>query len=178
MEKPYVDTSDTESPLALKNKGMEENYGYTGEDLELMRMAKNATIPRGTKIEEIMLWATNAGIAKIGLAPCASLLREAERIAEILSPAFETKIVTCKVGKIPLRDILQEDVPGIACNPIGQVKELEEWGSQLNIVIGLCLGHDMLFNKYSSVPTTTLIVKDRANRHNPMATLFPASTEE
>jgi len=47
---------------------MEENFGYTGLDLELMRMAKNATIPKGEKLEEVRQWARNAGIKKIGIA--------------------------------------------------------------------------------------------------------------
>jgi uncharacterized metal-binding protein len=39
--------------------------------------------------------------------------------------------------------------------------------------MGLSLGHDLLYNKYSRAPVTTLIVKDRTNGHNPMLALLP-----
>ncbi len=159
---------------------MDETVQYVGEDLELMQAAKDATIAHGEKLEEIRLFARNAGIHKIGIAHCAALAREAAIIAERLGDEFETFAVGCKVSKIPLATILGDDSQGLACNPIGQVQELEHWGSEFNIVVGLCLGHDMLFYKYSKVPTTTLIVKDRAHKHNPMASLVApaASTEQ
>ena len=37
--------------------------------------------------------------------------------------------------------------------------------------MGLCMGHDILFSKYSQAPITTLVVKDRATYHNPVTTL-------
>ena len=33
--------------------------------------------------------------------------------------------------------------------------------TDLNILVGLCVGHDSLFYKYSKAPVTTLVVKDR-----------------
>ena len=157
---------------------MEEVAQYLGEDLDLMRAAKDATIAHGEKLEEIRLFARNAGIHKIGIAHCAALAREAAIVAERLGDEFETFAVGCKVSKLPLASILNDDSQGLACNPIGQVQELEHWGSEFNIVVGLCLGHDMLFYKYSKVPTTTLIVKDRAHKHNPMASLQPKEKTE
>ena len=38
--------------------------------------------------------------------------------------------------------------------------------------LGLCVGHDMLFNKHSKAPVTTLVVKDRVTGHNPVAVLY------
>lgn len=51
------------------------------------------------------------------------------------------------------------------CNPILQA--LEEAGTDFNVVIGLCVGHNSLFYKYSKAPVTTLIMKDRVSGHNP-----------
>lgn len=42
----------------------------------------------------------------------------------------------------------------------------------MNIVMGLCVGHDSLFYKYSEALTTTLVVKDRVTGHNPVAALY------
>ena len=36
--------------------------------------------------------------------------------------------------------------------------------------------HDILFNKYSKAPTTTLVVKDRVTVHNTVAPLYAANT--
>ena len=55
------------------------------------------------------------------------------------------------------------------CNPISQ-----QWCNvckRHNIIVGLCVGHDMLFTKYSSAPTT-FIVKDRLTGHNPAVSLY------
>jgi len=38
----------------------------------------------------------------------------------------------------------------------------------MNIIVVLCVGHDMLINKYSKAPVTTLVVKDRVTGHNPV----------
>ena len=44
--------------------------------------------------------------------------------------------------------------------------------TDLNVVVGLCIGHDILFTKYSRAPVTTLIVKDRYTGHNPLAAIY------
>ena len=49
---------------------------------------------------------------------------------------------------------------------------LNEWGADLNILIGLCVGHDALFTRHSQAPAVTLIVKDRVLGHNPAAALY------
>jgi uncharacterized metal-binding protein len=54
------------------------------------------------------------------------------------------------------------------CNPAGQAEFLKEQQTELNISMGLCVGHDMLFSQKSDVAVTTLVVKDRVNNHNPM----------
>ena len=59
-----------------------------------------------------------------------------------------------------------------ACNPIGQAKILDKAGCQLNVVIGLCVGHDSLFFMHSKAPATVLIAKDRVLGHNPAAALY------
>ena len=60
------------------------------------------------------------------------------------------------------------------CNPIYQARALNRAGTELNIVMGLCVGHDSLFYKYIDGLTTTLVVKDRATGHNPVAVLYGA----
>ena len=58
------------------------------------------------------------------------------------------------------------------CNPILQAKLLNKAGTQLNVVVGLCVGHDSLFYKYSKALATTLVTKDRVLDHNPVGALY------
>ena len=62
------------------------------------------------------------------------------------------------------------------CNPILQAKKLNEAKTDLNVVIGLCVGHDSLFYKYSDALCTALITKDRVLAHNPAAALYTSNT--
>ena len=85
----------------------------------------------------------------------------------------------CKAGSIDKLDLgLQENDkvrPGTfepACNPIAQARILNAEGMEMNIIMGLCVGHDMLFSKHSEAPVTTLVVKDRVTGHNPAAVLY------
>lgn len=60
------------------------------------------------------------------------------------------------------------------CNPIMQAKLLNKQNVDLNVVVGLCVGHDSLFYKYANGLTTTLVTKDRVLAHNPAAALYQA----
>lgn len=42
--------------------------------------------------------------------------------------------------------------------------------------IGLCVGHDSLFYKYSEAYATTLVTKDRVTGNNPAAALYTAES--
>lgn len=42
----------------------------------------------------------------------------------------------------------------------------------MNVIVGLCVGHDMIFTKHADAPTTTLVAKDRLTGHNPVAALY------
>ena len=63
-----------------------------------------------------------------------------------------------------------------ACNPILQAKMLNKEKTDMNIVVGLCVGHDSLFYKYAEALTTTLVVKDRVMGHNPVAALYTSQS--
>jgi uncharacterized metal-binding protein len=53
-----------------------------------------------------------------------------------------------------------------------QARLLNQAGTDLNVVVGLCVGHDSLFIKHSEAPVTTLITKDRVLGHNPAGALY------
>jgi uncharacterized metal-binding protein len=113
---------------------------------------------------------------KIGLAFCIGLSEEAKIIDEILAKHFEVVSVCCKVCGInkkyfDLPQILSERHE-VMCNPAGQAQLLNEAKTQLNVLCGLCVGHDAIFAKVSYAPVTTLIAKDRALAHNPAGAIY------
>jgi uncharacterized metal-binding protein len=129
-----------------------------------------------TRLGETILFAEKLGYRKIGLAFCIGLSEEAGIIEEILSGHFDVVSVCCKVSGINKQDFeLQQIDPDdreVMCNPAGQAHLLNEAGTQLNIICGLCVGHDAIFTKASQAPVTTLIAKDRVLAHNPAAAVY------
>jgi uncharacterized metal-binding protein len=100
--------------------------------------------------------------------------REVNKLKDLLSDDFDVTLVDCKYSSIKSSEMLDdENVKGTSCNPIGQAEFLAQNQTELNISFGLCVGHDMLFNMKSNVPTTTLVVKDRKHHHNPYQTFNP-----
>ncbi len=132
------------------------------------------------RLKEIAEYALSAGFKNIGIAFCIGLSNE----AKIATRYFEKKglkvnSAVCCCGSI---DKAKLDIPPedrfsfkgfeAGCNPIGQAKLLAECGTEFNVVLGLCVGHDSLFFKYSKAPTTVLAVKDRVLGHNPLAAVY------
>ncbi len=132
-----------------------------------------------TRVEEIIEYAKKMGMKKLGIATCVGLLSESRVLADILRKrGFEVFGVACKAGVQKKDDLgIPERCNGIGeniCNPILQAKMLNKEKTDLNIVMGLCVGHDSLFYKYSDALVTTLVTKDRVLAHNPVAALYTA----
>lgn len=133
---------------------------------------------KATRVEEIIHFAHKIGAKKIGIATCVGLLEESRIFARILRDnGFEVYGICCKVSSYKKVDIGVDEkytcVTGpIMCNPILQAQLLNKEKVDLNVVVGLCVGHDSLFYKYAEGLTTTLITKDRVLGHNPAAALY------
>ena len=128
------------------------------------------------RIEEVMLYARELGLKKIGFAACVSMADELGLLVKLFTGAgFEVYAASCQMGGIEPEKRGVPEVAGLqgsGCNPIAQAAMLNKAGTELNLVVGLCLGHDILFNRYSKAPVSTLIVKDRAMGNNPAAALY------
>ncbi|CAK7075776.1 MAG: hypothetical protein PARBA_03081 [Parabacteroides sp.] len=134
-----------------------------------------------TRVEEIMAFAHKINAHRIGIANCIGLLNEARIFARILrANGFESYSVLCKVaGKSKSSIGIPQECENIGaamCNPILQARLLNEAHTDLNVVIGLCVGHDSLFYKYSDAYVTTLVTKDRITGNNPAAALYTANS--
>lgn len=180
---PFCQTQT--APPALLKKAI-NRYRAKGPD---GRMARAAAEVEGTyygkltRVEEIIAFANRIGAKRIGIATCIGLIQETRTFVKILEAyGLEAHTVLCKVGSVDKTEIgIQESQkvkPGChesLCNPVLQAGLLNEVKTGLNVIVGLCVGHDSLFIKHSDAPVTTLITKDRVLGHNPAAALYTSN---
>lgn len=147
---------------------MDKDYGalYNDNDRRIMKLAEDSLNPAIDRVDELLGFASEAGIKRIGIANCISFEKEAEQLEHMLeTKGFIVTRANCKIGRMPFADILP-GYKGVSCNPAEQARLLEEQETELNLVLGLCVGHDIVFNAKSKALTTTLFVKDRKLHHH------------
>lgn len=136
---------------------------------------------RLTRVEETIEFIKRIGAKKVGIATCVGLIPETRLFTKLLDKEkINYYTVGCKVGAVDKTRVgIPEDKKlnrgcghESMCNPVLQAKILNEEKTDLNIMIGLCVGHDALFLKHVEAPTTVMIVKDRVLVHNPAAALY------
>jgi len=135
------------------------------------------------RISELIDYAGFRGYKTIGIAGCIGLHDELRVITGRFKDAgFVVINIMCKAGSltkkemgVPSRNRLTSEtgygIGVVACNPVAQALLLNKQQTDLNCIIGLCVGHDSVFVKHSEAPVVTLIAKDRTNAHNPASVL-------
>ena len=158
-----------------------------GRSIALQGYSGYADLPIGssplkTRVEEVIEFAQRMDYKKLGIAFCSGLQNEARLLTEILEKrGFKVASVSCAAGALSVEQVgirKDEEFPGAAynnrlapCSGIVQAKVLNGEGTHFNVLVGLCVGQDYLFFKYSDVPGTVLVAKDRVMGHNPVAAL-------
>lgn len=141
--------------------------------------------PSKTRIVEICEFAHKMGYRRIGLAFCLGLSQEAGMAAKVFRDfGLEVVSAVCKAGRASKEKVLglgdegkiRQDTDETMCNPILQAKLLNQAGSEFNVLLGLCVGHDSMFLAHAQAPCTVLAVKDRVTGHNPLAALYTSHT--
>ena len=133
------------------------------------------------RVRETMEFARRMGYKKLGVAFCVGFKNEAKILAKLLRQnGFEVVSVACKCGGYDKNTVGVTDEDKIRggfeamCNPVTQAELMNQSETEFNIALGLCVGHDSLFYRYSNAMVTTLVAKDRAMGHNPAAALYLA----
>ncbi len=189
-EEPGAKRQPTSCPVVGHEALLEEIRCEYRDNPELREFAAHAARTeaagycRQTRVEEIISFARRLGVDHLGIACCVGTKHEAKLAQEIFEAnGLRVSTVACKVGSIPKEEIGIGDEEKIhpgqfeaLCNPAAQARLLAEAGAGLNVIVGLCVGHDSLFFRYAEAPTTVLMVKDRVTGHNPAAALYTSGS--
>ena len=158
-----------------RQASIQEAEGY-----EKIKVGEDRVKPIKPRIVEIIEFAEKMKYTRIGFVFCEGLAKEARVVEKLFtSNGFEIISPVCKAGRTSKEKIGVRDDQKICagsfesmCNPIFQAFLLNDQKTQFNILLGLCVGHDSLFFKYSDALTTVLAAKDRLLGHNPLAAIY------
>ncbi|UCG08772.1 MAG: DUF1847 domain-containing protein [Desulfobacterales bacterium] len=158
-----------------RQASIQEGEGYANRELGYEKVK-----PIKPRIMETIEFAKRMQYERLGLVFCIGLVKEAKVVENLLTnEGFEVVSALCKMGREPKETIGVTDDQKIRigcfesmCNPIAQAFVLNSENTEFNIVMGLCVGHDSLFLKYSEAPCTVLAAKDRLLGHNPLAAIY------
>ena len=164
--------------LAMKEYEKSENKDFYINS-SVIEAEGNCEWPR---LRETIEFCKKMKYQKIGIAFCRGLRKEARVVADLFRKnGFTVVSVICKTGGfskekvgIPEEGKLHPGKFEVMCNPIAQAKLLNMQHTEFNVEIGLCVGHDSLFYKYSEAMVTTLVAKDRVLAHNPCGAIYCA----
>ncbi len=168
-----IDPALLESAMEEYNDPMIRSIAIAAAEVETENYCKM------TRLEETIEFAKKLHAKKIGIATCAGLIGESRTVARIFrTHGFEVFGVACKCGTQKKTSI---GVPEFCnatgenmCNPVLQAKYLNKENTDLNILIGLCVGHDSMFYRFADAPVTTLVSKDRIMAHNTVGAIYQA----
>lgn len=132
------------------------------------------------RLSELIYFCLEMRYRRVGLAYCVDLQEPAEILVRVLRRFFKVHPVCCKIGGHVASDpmLAPPEARGrrrpsqVACNPIGQADALNRIGTDMNVLVGMCMGSDCIFTRFSDAPVTTLFVKDRSLANNPIGAIY------
>jgi uncharacterized metal-binding protein/predicted Fe-Mo cluster-binding NifX family protein len=114
------------------------------------------------RLAELVYFALEMGYKRVGVAFCEDLREPASILTRVLRRFFEVVPVGCRLGG---------DSMG-PCNPAGVAGYLNSRDTELNVLVGFCVGADCVFNCESRAPVTTIFVKDKSLANNPIGAVY------
>ena len=135
-------------------------------DPEIRRVARVAALVestgyrRWTRAEEVIEFARRMGFHRLGVVFCSDMAGVAEVYIDVLKKnGFEAISAGNSRGE---------------CEPVAHAALCNDRGTELNVLLGMCVGHDSMFIRYSKALVTCLVAKDRFLVHNPVGALYGA----
>jgi len=176
--------------VCLDGKTCEKSIGDIGCQLapnsELLHMLDAATDIACEKertlcrLSELIYFCLEMQYKRLGISYCVDLEEPTEILVRVLRRFFTVYPVCCRVGGFiqtnPLYPESQKDkknsIKDISCNPWGQAQILNRLGTDLNVMVGLCMGADCVFMQGSLAPATGLFIKDKSLANNPIGAIY------
>jgi uncharacterized metal-binding protein len=132
------------------------------------------------RIAELVYFALEMGYQRIGLAFCEDLREPADILTGVLRRFFQVHAVGCKLRSEPYVDPAggsgdphgSPSVGGVPCDPRGVAAILNARNTELNVVVGFCVGADCIFHRNSHAPVTTIFLKDKSLANNPIGAVY------
>jgi uncharacterized metal-binding protein/predicted Fe-Mo cluster-binding NifX family protein len=124
------------------------------------------------RLSELVYFCLEMEYSRVGVAFCVELLEPAEILTRVLRRFFTVVPVCCMVGGSRPPDAGAHHAPFSMCDPRLQARVLNETGTDINVIVGLCIGADCIFTAASDAPVTTLFVKDRSLANNPIGAVY------
>lgn len=145
----------------------EQNSQIVGAAAQLV---DNHRAGKLSRIDEIIEFATTMNYKKIGLAYCYGMELYAAAIqALFIEKGFLVSAISCTVGGLEqIETNTASCIHNVSCNPLGQAHQLNAENVDLTLIIGICMGHDILLQRNLKMDFTTFVVKDRVHHHNPL----------
>lgn len=139
---------------------------YKGSDVETMKIT--AKTKNKSRLKELINFAKLSGFKRLGIANCISVCKYADKLKSLLeTEGFSVEMIHCRESGFDGSAIC-DTMSGSCCDPLSQAEYLNAKKTELNIVLGLCVGHGLIFQKHSDAPCTVFLVKDAETKHNPL----------
>ncbi len=147
--------------------GLPDNQNIIQAAANLVDNGRAGTLSR---LQEIVEFSTSMRFHRIGIAYCYGMEADTALVAQFLREnGFKTIPVSCTTGGFKQSEVnATSEIQSVSCNPFAQAEQLNLESVDLTLTMGLCLGHDILFQKQIQSLTTTLVVKDRVHNNNPI----------
>ena len=146
---------------------LRENMKIVQAAAQLVDNGRAGTLSR---LQEVIEFSKSMNFQRIGIAYCYGMEIDAALVTTIFRESgFKVYPVSCTTGGFKQSIVnATSKIEKVSCNPLAQARQLNHESVDFTITVGLCLGHDILFNKHIKSYTSTLLIKDRVHNHNPI----------
>jgi uncharacterized metal-binding protein/predicted Fe-Mo cluster-binding NifX family protein len=152
---------------------------FTEETQRILEAAWDVSLEKERtlcRLAELVYFALEMGYKTLGVAYCVDLKEPTAILTGVLRRFFDVVPVCCRMGGIvPPGSGTPRDgtwTGETACEPSALAAALNASGSDLNVLVGLCVGTDCIVNRESVAPVTTLFVKDKSLANNPIGAVY------
>jgi uncharacterized metal-binding protein len=160
----------------FERKAIVSDYHKSGNQKILQAAASlvdNGKARSLSRLQEIIVFIKTMDYKKVGMAYCYGMEKDAKLVKKMFKAAeIRLHTVSCTVGAVNQNAInVNSCTEKVSCNPLGQAEQLNGEEVDFVIIMGICLGHDILLQRNLKADFTTFVVKDRVFLHAPIKAL-------